>query len=138
MSGPLLVKAGIKLTFEANQFVMHKNSTFVGKGYLSEGLFKMSVMSVLRSFESNEMKNSTYLSESSNLWHYRLGHANYKAIRKLVNQNLLPSFEINPQTKCEVCVEAKMTKAPFHSVNITTMPRELRSEEHTLNSSHAQ
>ena len=29
--------------------------------------------------------------------------------------NLLPSFSIDFKHKCEVCVEAKMAKPPFHS-----------------------
>lgn len=127
VSGPQLVKKGFKITFVANGFVVTKNGVLVGRGYMCDGLFKMNVMTVLRSFESNDEinKHSTYLSEFSNLWHNRLGHVNYNAIRKLIRLELLPSFEIDSQNKCEVCVEAKLTKAPFHSVNRTTVPLEL-------------
>ena len=38
---------------------------------------------------------------------------------------LLPSDEINLHSKCGVCVEAKQTKTPFHSVERSTTPLEL-------------
>ncbi|KAK9740651.1 hypothetical protein RND81_03G051100 [Saponaria officinalis] len=39
VSGALLNKAGMKLVFEADKLVMSRNGEFVGKGYLSGGLF---------------------------------------------------------------------------------------------------
>ena len=50
---------------------------YVGKGYLSDSLFKLNVMTI------NNNKNndsSAYLLESDNLWHARLGHVNYKSL----------------------------------------------------------
>ncbi|XP_077245915.1 uncharacterized protein LOC143885588 [Tasmannia lanceolata] len=41
VSGSLLIKKGFKLVFEADKFVITKNGEFVGKGYSSEGLFKL-------------------------------------------------------------------------------------------------
>ena len=62
---------------------------YVGKGYLTEGLYKMNVMNV----EINKISNSPYLLESYDLWHERLGHVNYKTLRKLINLEVLPNFE---------------------------------------------
>ncbi|KAK6137231.1 hypothetical protein DH2020_029020 [Rehmannia glutinosa] len=45
VSGPLLSKAGFRLVFESDKFVMTKNGLCLCKGYLDKGLFKMSVMS---------------------------------------------------------------------------------------------
>ena len=39
--------------------------------------------------------------------------------------NLLPSFSIDFKHKCEVCVEAKMAKPPFHSIERNTEPLDL-------------
>ena len=39
--------------------------------------------------------------------------------------NLLPSFSIDFKHKCEVCVEAKMAKQMFHSIERNTEPMDL-------------
>ncbi|KAL6321913.1 hypothetical protein AAG906_035622 [Vitis piasezkii] len=39
----LLSKKGFKLVFESDKLVLTKSGTFVGKGYMSEGLFKLNV-----------------------------------------------------------------------------------------------
>uniref|UniRef100_A0A2N9GX20 CCHC-type domain-containing protein n=1 Tax=Fagus sylvatica TaxID=28930 RepID=A0A2N9GX20_FAGSY len=44
VSGSLLSKNGFKLVFESDKFILTKSGTYVGKGYLSNGLFKMNVM----------------------------------------------------------------------------------------------
>ena len=68
---------------------------------------------------------SSYVLESSNIWHARLGHINYKSIKKLMNMGLLPIFDC-PSEKCQVCVESKFSKPPFHSVdNIVSEPLDL-------------
>ena len=63
--------------------------------------------------------------ESSSIWHGRLGHVNYDTIRRLVNMDLLPKFHIDANHKCETCVEAKLTKAPFQSMERSTEPLDL-------------
>ncbi|KAL0368431.1 UNVERIFIED_CONTAM: Retrovirus-related Pol polyprotein from transposon TNT 1-94 [Sesamum calycinum] len=125
VSGSLLVKSGFRLVFESNKFVLTKNNHFIGKEYIEKGLFKMNAMTVMRNFESNKITASTYLTECFNLWHVRLGHVNFNTLRRLVNLNLLPSFEIDAKHKCEICVEAKMAKVPFYSVERKTSPLEL-------------
>ena len=44
--GLLLNKNGFRLIFESDKFVLTKSGMYVGKGYLSEGLFKMNVMTL--------------------------------------------------------------------------------------------
>ena len=63
---------------------------FIGKGYLNESLFKLNVM-VVDSINKNSA--SVYLLEFSDLWHARLRLVNYKALRKLVNLEVLPDFK---------------------------------------------
>ncbi|KZV25134.1 hypothetical protein F511_42831 [Dorcoceras hygrometricum] len=74
VSGSALVKADFRLVFESNKFILSKNGVFIGKGYLEDNLFKMNVMPVLREFDGNKIKASTYIVECYNLWHGRLGH----------------------------------------------------------------
>ena len=73
VSTSLLVKNGFKVVFVSDKVVISKNDMYVGKGYLSDGLFKLNVMTI------NNNKNndsSAYLLESDNLWHARLRHVN--------------------------------------------------------------
>ena len=37
----------------------------------------------------------------------------------------LPKFDIDSNHKCEICVEAKLSKTPFHSIERSTEPLEL-------------
>nr|CAN82978.1 hypothetical protein VITISV_023328 [Vitis vinifera] len=70
VSRSLLSKNGFKLVFVSDKFVLTKNEMFVGKGYLSDGLFKMNVMTVVpKSINNNKIDSSAYLLESSNIWH---------------------------------------------------------------------
>ena len=58
-----------------------------------------------------------------NLWHGRLGHANYTSINKLRNMRLIPNINTQNCSKCDICVEEKFAKKPFKS--ITTRKTEL-------------
>ena len=60
---------------------------YVGKGYLSNGLFKMNVIIVFPTID-NDKGSSIYMLESSNVWHGRLGHVNYHTFHRLINLNL--------------------------------------------------
>ena len=60
----------------------------MGKGYLSNGLFKMDVMTVFPTIDNNKGTSSVYMLELSNVWHGRLGHVNYHTLHRLINLNL--------------------------------------------------
>ena len=93
---------------------------YVGKGYLSDDLFKLNVIAV----DMNKDFASSYLLESKCLWHERLGHVNNKTLRKLINLNILPKFECN-KSKCQICVESKYVKHSYKSVERNSNPLEL-------------
>ena len=115
VSGSLLSKNGFKLVFVSDKFVLSKNEMYVGKGYLSDGLFKLNVMTIVTKDDLNKVASS-YVLESSNIWHARLGHVNYKSIKELMNMGLFPNFDCLSE-KFQVCVESKFSKPPFHSVD---------------------
>ena len=73
----------------------------------------------------NKASSSAYILEYSNLWHDRLGHVNYDTLRKLINLNHVPTFQIDAKHKCETCVEAKLTSSSFQSVERYTEPLDL-------------
>lgn len=126
VSGSLLSKNGFKMVFESDKFVLTKSGMFVGKGYLCDGLFKMNVMTIVTKDENNnKVASSSYLLESCNMWHGRLGHVNYKSIQRLINNDLLPTMDFDKNHKCEVCVESKFTKTSFQSIERSSKPLEL-------------
>jgi hypothetical protein len=59
VSGGLLNKFGFKCIFESDQFVLTKGGTFVRKGYLSEGIFKLNLV--------NKVNVSAYMIDSVSL-----------------------------------------------------------------------
>ena len=79
---------------------------------MSNGFFKMNVMTIVSDF-NNKNTSSAYMLESSNIWHGRLGHVNFDTLSKLMNLELLPKFNIDANHKCEICVESKLTRASF-------------------------
>ena len=85
ISGSLLVQQGFCLVFESNKVVISYGVMFIGKGYLSEGLFKLNVM--VSSINKNYLVMNI---ETFSIWHGRLGHVNYNSIKKLMNLNLIP------------------------------------------------
>ena len=124
MSGSLLSKKGFKLVFESDKFVLTKSGIYVGKGYMSNELFKMNVMTIVSDF-NNKNTSSAYMLESYNIWHGRLGYVNFDTLRKLMNLELLPKFNIDANHKCETCVESKLTRASFQNIDRSTEPLEL-------------
>ena len=70
VSRSLLSKHGFRIVFESNKVTLTKSGMFVGKGYATDGLFKLNVMTIIN---NNESTSSAYLLESSNLGHGRLG-----------------------------------------------------------------
>lgn len=117
VSGSLLSKHGFKMVFVSDKFILSKNEVYLGKGYVSEGLFKMSVMPVVpKVSDINKMSPSVYITESSNIWHARLGHVNFDTVRRLMSLESIPKFRIDTGHKCQVCTEAKMTRSSFPSI----------------------
>ena len=57
ISTSLLVQQGYKVVFESNRVVITKHGVFIGKGYICDGLFKLSLIP----FSSNKIYDSTSL-----------------------------------------------------------------------------
>ncbi|GKE80085.1 hypothetical protein Tco_1550085, partial [Tanacetum coccineum] len=75
--GPILSNKGFKLVSELDKFVVTKGGVYVGKGYLDERLFKLSVVTDDNIINNNNAGTSTalvYMIDPSFLWHSRLGH----------------------------------------------------------------
>ena len=85
----------------------------------------MNVIAVKTKAMNKKNKSSVYMLESSNLWHGRLGHVNYDTLRRLINLDHIPAFQIDPKHKCETCVEAKLTRSSFQTIERNTEPLDL-------------
>jgi len=57
LSTSLLVQQGYKVFFESNRVIITKHSDFMGKRYICDGLFKLSLMS----FSFNKISGSSSL-----------------------------------------------------------------------------
>ena len=121
VSSSLLNSHGFQLVFESDKFVLSMSGMCVEKGYMSDGMWKLNVMTIIKSY-MNKANTSTYILVSSNLWHGRLGHVKYDTLRRLINLNHIPTFQIDAKHKCDTCVEAKLTKSSFQSVERHTEP----------------
>ena len=84
------------MVFESDKFVLTKNGMYVGKRYADTGMFKLCVMALNPNDNDNEMNNSsTYMLESSSIWHARLGHVNFDTLRCLIKLDLISYFYID-------------------------------------------
>ena len=81
----LLGKFGIKVSFEYDKIVMTMNNVFVGKEYCNHRFFILNIAN-----EMNEnASSSTYLLDSINLWHARLGHVSLSYLKKINSIGLI-------------------------------------------------
>jgi len=105
VSTSLLSKKGFKIVLESDKVIVTKSGMFVGKSYSCDGMFKFSI---------NEINViSAYMVESTSLlWHARLRHLNYRYLKYICKHGYI-SYQHNNKNKCEVCIQAKMTKKPF-------------------------
>ena len=92
--GSMLNGHGFWLVFKLDKFVMSKSRMYVEKGYMSNGMWKVNVMTIIKS-DMNKACTSAYILEFSNLWHGRLGHVNYDTLHRLINLNHIPTFKID-------------------------------------------
>jgi hypothetical protein len=74
--------------FESNKCILSKYGTFVGKGYDSGGLFRLSLHDVCNKSVNNVISNESYI------WHSRLYHINFGCVSWLANLNLISKFDL--------------------------------------------
>ena len=84
-----------------------------------DGLLKINVLTIIPIINKKNFL-VVYVLKSSILWHDRLGHINYDSIRRLINLDHILTFQIDKNHKCKTCVEAKLTRSSFHSVERST------------------
>ena len=96
VSGYLLNKAGFTQNFRVDLYTHTKNNVFVGKGYATNGMFKLNV-------DGNKIISSSYMLCSPNIWHARLCHVDKHLIKNMSNLDMIPKLSLNDFEKCEYC-----------------------------------
>ena len=108
-----LDKNGFVCTFGGGCATLIKHDMVFAKFRLSNGLYLLeSSKNVLR-IDDNRVKRRRISSETTYLWHCRLGHINERRIKDLHRQGFLGDFDFESIDTCESCLTGKMTKAPF-------------------------
>ncbi|CAM8994349.1 unnamed protein product [Rhodiola kirilowii] len=75
------------------------------------------------SFDPEEYLCLSSRSDESEMWHRRLGHVNFRLLKRLHNQNLvigLPKISEVPDQVCSACAKGKQTRSSFHSKNVVS------------------
>ena len=91
---------------------------------MRNGMWKLNAMTIINS-NMHKVSTSTYVLELSNLWHGRLGHVNYDTLRRLINLNHIQTFKIDTKHNFETCVEVKLNKSSFQSIEKHIEPFDL-------------
>ncbi|KAH9666952.1 hypothetical protein KPL70_020856 [Citrus sinensis] len=104
ISASCMCKHGLKLVLEGNTCIISKNGLFVGKGYSCDGMYKLSI--------NNNNINLAYIVESCDVWHARLAHLNFRSLKYMSKHGLINCNDVKGH-KCEICIQAKLTKKPF-------------------------
>ena len=90
---------------------------------------KLNVMTVTPEANAmNEMKTSssfTYMLVSFDLWHGRLWYINFDTLCRLINLDHILAFKIKSNNKCQVCIETKLTRQSFHTIQRDSKPLDL-------------
>ena len=101
---------------------------YIGKCYVNDRSFKLNVMTVKPKI-NDKASSFTYLLESFNLRHGRLGNVNFNFLRKLINMKHIPNFQIDLKYKCETCVKAKLTRLFFQTIKRNIEPLDLKHSD---------
>jgi hypothetical protein len=79
--------------FESNKVVMSKFENFIGKGYISGGLFRLSSSDYLYNLNFASMINNNKIREAD-VWHSRFCHIGFDNIARMSRLELIPKFHI--------------------------------------------
>ena len=93
---------------------VYRGDVFYFKASPCNGIFEC-VDLIGNNISNKEILNvsSTSNTDLSKLWHCRLGHINEKRIPQLQKDEVLESFDLKSDDRCESCLLGKMTKSPF-------------------------
>jgi len=111
----ILDKCGFTFVFVNNEVKISRNSSLIGSGVLSDGLYLLNLdpNSIVQR-QSNVCnvvgnKRGRVTESSSMLWHKRLGHISRKRMERLIKMNILHSLDFSDFDNCIDCIKGKLT-----------------------------
>jgi hypothetical protein len=98
--------------FDGHIFSNLKNKVFIGGGILIDGLHRIDLnptfeLSYLLMHVDSGIKMSKIDKNSSKLWHKRLGHLSIERIKRLMNDEILNTFDFTNFNTCVDCIKGK-------------------------------
>lgn len=88
ISVSLLSGAGYTLLFQSTKVIITEYGSFVGKNYLSDGLYVINIQNnIVDKFDFNN--KFTFTTCSSSIWHARLGHFNYQNFKRMMDIEII-------------------------------------------------
>ncbi|WVZ75787.1 LOW QUALITY PROTEIN: hypothetical protein U9M48_023818 [Paspalum notatum var. saurae] len=126
VSGSLLLRDGYKFVFESNKLVVSCCGQFIGKGYDSVGLFRLSLMDVCSSVMNHASVSVN--NDKVNVWHSRLCHINFGSMSRLSTLCLIPKLPVVKGSKCQACVQAKQPRKPHPMERNSTLLELIHSD----------
>jgi len=92
---------------------MSKFGNFVGKGYMSGGLFRLSTSDLSFNLKVTLLINKVC---EADVWHSRFCHIGIDTIARMSRLELIPKFDIVKGSKFQSCVQAKQPRKAFKSL----------------------
>ena len=107
----VLDKAEYSFTFANKRVEVIYDSKMFGNCVLSDGLYRLSLLSACSyNVENTVAKRSLTKERSSLLWHERLGHISKERVERLIDYGIIPHLDSDDLEICVDCVKGKLTK----------------------------
>ena len=113
ISGSCLLQDGYSFKSVNNGCSIFMNNIFYGCAPIENGLFILDLESDTHIFNTDAKRLKTDKTNTTFLWHCRLGHIGKKRMKKLHSDGVLESFDFESFDTCESCLMGKLTKTPF-------------------------
>jgi len=105
----------LHLFFRNNEVKIFRNSSLIGFGVLSNGLYLLNLdpnSIVQRQSDVCNVvgnKHGRVIESSSMLWHKRLGHISRKIMERLIKENILHRLDFYDFDNCIDCIKGKLS-----------------------------
>lgn len=108
---------GYRQVYDSDRYIIFRYGKFVGFGYYFNKMFRLNIISKFFNSENSAfiLSSSSSKIHDSMVCHAKLGHVNFRRMREMSKDGLIPAFDIHTDT-CKTCMLTKVTKQPFPTV----------------------
>ncbi|CAN0875011.1 Retrovirus-related Pol polyprotein from transposon TNT 1-94 [Linum grandiflorum] len=110
ISGSVLDSEGYSILIGNNCCSINKNGVFYANAVLMNDLYYLDLSRSVYNINTKKQKTN---SQSTYLWHCRLGHISLQRMKQLRLVGVSTSFSCESFDTCEACLMGKMTRSPF-------------------------